>query len=82
VYKAASEGIMNLADKFFEMERAQALQVGVQGRLAALCARQACGIVYGVGLGVEGVWTCVLRVGVSDPPPQPMHTPRFWLRCT
>jgi hypothetical protein len=28
VYKAASEGIMNLADKFFEMERAQALQVG------------------------------------------------------
>lgn len=27
VYKAASEGIMNLADKFFEMERAQALQV-------------------------------------------------------
>lgn len=32
VYKAASEGVMNLADKFFEMERAQALQV----RLAAL----------------------------------------------
>jgi hypothetical protein len=28
VYKAASEGVMNLADKFFEMERAQALQVG------------------------------------------------------
>lgn len=28
MYKAASEGIMNLADKFFEMERAQALQVG------------------------------------------------------
>lgn len=28
IYKAASEGIMNLADKFFEMERAQALQVG------------------------------------------------------
>jgi hypothetical protein len=27
VYKTASEGIMNLADKFFEMERAQALQV-------------------------------------------------------
>lgn len=27
MYKAASEGIMNLADKFFEMERAQALQV-------------------------------------------------------
>jgi hypothetical protein len=27
VYKAASEGVMNLADKFFEMERAQALQV-------------------------------------------------------
>jgi hypothetical protein len=27
VYKAASEGIMNLADKFFEMERAHALQV-------------------------------------------------------
>ena len=26
VYKAASEGVMNLADKYFEMERAQALQ--------------------------------------------------------
>lgn len=26
VYKAASEGIMNLADKYFEMERSDALQ--------------------------------------------------------
>eukprot|EP00879_Flechtneria_rotunda_P002687 GHRR01002893.1.p1 GENE.GHRR01002893.1~~GHRR01002893.1.p1 ORF type:complete len:728 (+),score=275.11 GHRR01002893.1:55-2184(+) len=26
IYKAASEGVMNLADKFFEMERAQAMQ--------------------------------------------------------
>jgi hypothetical protein len=45
VYKAASEGIMNLADKFFEMERAQALQVG-QGQ----CVRE------GVLRGWEWGW--------------------------
>lgn len=38
VYKAASEGIMNLADKFFEMERAQALQVATHSCPASLPA--------------------------------------------
>lgn len=41
MYKAASEGIMNLADKFFEMERAQALQVRSKGagRLDSVCSQ-------------------------------------------
>ncbi len=30
IYRAVSEGIMNLADKFFEMERGDALQVGAR----------------------------------------------------
>jgi hypothetical protein len=39
VYKAASEGVMNLADKFFEMERAQAVRVrDAAGNDAALLA--------------------------------------------
>jgi hypothetical protein len=44
VYKAASEGVMNLADKFFEMERAQALQVGLSVLLfASVCV---CALVF------------------------------------
>lgn len=38
VYKTASEGIMNLADKFFEMERAQALQVRMYVEIEAQTA--------------------------------------------
>ncbi|WIA23438.1 hypothetical protein OEZ85_000192 [Tetradesmus obliquus] len=40
VYKAASEGVMNLADKIFEMERAQALQgIELYKDNLALCER-------------------------------------------
>jgi hypothetical protein len=45
VYKAASEGIMNLADKFFEMERAQALQVCT----AHVCQPPGLGVVLAAG---------------------------------
>lgn len=40
IYKAASEGVMNLADKFFEMERAQALQVGRAGMDCLLSCKE------------------------------------------
>jgi hypothetical protein len=35
VYRAASEGVINLADKFFEMERSDALRCGGGGGVAA-----------------------------------------------
>jgi hypothetical protein len=62
VYKAASEGIMNLADKFFEMERAQALQVG-----AGACAGQGGRSLWDgarTGAAGGGEYVCVWGCGV------------------
>jgi hypothetical protein len=40
VYRAASEGVINLADKFFEMERSNALRCGRGRPIHAGCSVQ------------------------------------------
>lgn len=60
IYRTACEGVINLADKFFEMERTDALKVGVCMRLGHRGAHGSWKTFHGHEQGIGRSWSCGL----------------------